>query len=56
MPISTISFPDLDPVLVTIGPFAIRWYALAYIFGILLGWAYARAKIRDDETGVGRRR
>jgi phosphatidylglycerol---prolipoprotein diacylglyceryl transferase len=53
MPISTMPFPDLDPVLVTIGPFAIRWYALAYIFGILLGWAYARAMIRDERNWGG---
>src|SRR5258706_12106584 len=53
MPISTIPFPDLDPVLVTIGPFAIRWYALAYIFGILLGWVYARAMIRDERNWGG---
>jgi phosphatidylglycerol:prolipoprotein diacylglycerol transferase len=35
----------LDPVQISIGPFAIRWYALAYIVGILLGWTYARAII-----------
>jgi phosphatidylglycerol:prolipoprotein diacylglycerol transferase len=45
MPLLVIPFPDFDPVLVQIGPFAIRWYALAYIGGILLGWAYARALI-----------
>lgn len=33
-----MNFPDIDPVLVQIGPLAIRWYALAYIFGILFGW------------------
>src|SRR5260370_39763525 len=53
MPISIIPFPDLDPVLVTIGPFAIRWYALAYIFGILLGGLYARAMIRDERNWGG---
>jgi phosphatidylglycerol:prolipoprotein diacylglycerol transferase len=53
MPISIIPFPDLDPVLITIGPFAIRWYALAYIFGILLGWVYARALIRDKRNWGG---
>ena len=53
MPISIIPFPDLDPVLVTIGPFAIRWYALAYIFGILLGWAYARAMIGNERNWGG---
>jgi hypothetical protein len=35
VPVSAIS--AFDPVLVSIGPFQIRWYALAYIAGILLG-------------------
>jgi phosphatidylglycerol:prolipoprotein diacylglycerol transferase len=37
-----IPFPVIDPVLIEIGPFAIRWYALAYILGILGGWWLAR--------------
>ncbi|TCT08228.1 prolipoprotein diacylglyceryl transferase [Aquabacter spiritensis] len=37
-----LPFPALDPVLISIGPLAIRWYALAYIFGLLLGWQLAR--------------
>lgn len=53
MPISTIPFPDLDPVLVSIGPLAIRWYALGYIFGILSGWVYARAMIRNERNWGG---
>ena len=32
----------IDPVALQIGPFAIRWYALAYIAGIVLGWRIAR--------------
>ncbi len=35
--------PDFDPVAFAIGPLAVRWYALAYIGGLLLGWLYARA-------------
>jgi phosphatidylglycerol:prolipoprotein diacylglycerol transferase len=35
-----IPFPAIDPVAIAIGPFAIRWYALAYIVGLLLGWRY----------------
>jgi phosphatidylglycerol:prolipoprotein diacylglycerol transferase len=35
-----IPFPAIDPIAVAIGPFAIRWYALAYIVGLLLGWRY----------------
>src|SRR5262249_50650362 len=53
MPIAIIPFPELDPVLVTIGPFAIRWYALSYICGILLGWVYARAMIRNEHNWGG---
>jgi phosphatidylglycerol---prolipoprotein diacylglyceryl transferase len=33
-----LAYPNIDPVLVAIGPLAIRWYALAYIIGILLGY------------------
>jgi phosphatidylglycerol:prolipoprotein diacylglycerol transferase len=35
-----IDYPRIDPVLFEIGPFAIRWYALAYIAGLILGWRY----------------
>ena len=34
-------FPNIDPVAVSLGPFNIRWYALAYLVGFLLGWKYA---------------
>lgn len=53
MPIPVIPFPDFDPVLISIGPFAIRWYALAYIFGILMGWVYGRAIIRNERNWGG---
>ena len=41
-------------MLVHIGPLAIRWYALAYIVGILLGWVYARALVRSERLWGGR--
>jgi phosphatidylglycerol:prolipoprotein diacylglycerol transferase len=47
MPLSLIPFPAFNPIVFAFGPFAIRWYALAYIAGILLGWVYARAIIRN---------
>ena len=54
MSLFLLPFPALDPVLVSIGPFAIRWYALAYIFGISLGWVYARALIRSEALWSGK--
>ena len=53
MSLLILPFPAFDPVLISIGPFAIRWYALAYIFGILFGWLYARAIIRDEAVWGG---
>jgi phosphatidylglycerol:prolipoprotein diacylglycerol transferase len=35
-----IEFPNINPVAFSIGPFDIRWYALAYLAGILLGWQF----------------
>jgi phosphatidylglycerol:prolipoprotein diacylglycerol transferase len=35
-----IPFPNIQPVLIEIGPFAIRWYALAYIVGLVIGWRW----------------
>jgi len=41
-----MQFPSIDPVAIHLGPLAVRWYALAYITGILLGWFYLRAMNR----------
>jgi phosphatidylglycerol:prolipoprotein diacylglycerol transferase len=38
-----IPYPHFDPVALAIGPIAIRWYALAYIAGLVLGWRYCLA-------------
>jgi phosphatidylglycerol:prolipoprotein diacylglycerol transferase len=36
----TLAFPNFDPVAVSLGPLVIRWYALAYVVGLILGWRY----------------
>ncbi len=38
--ILALPFPEIDPVALALGPLAIRWYSLAYILGLLLGWWY----------------
>jgi phosphatidylglycerol:prolipoprotein diacylglycerol transferase len=40
MPLFAIPYPTVDPVLIELGPFVIRWYALAYIAGLVIGWRW----------------
>ena len=59
-----LQFPDFDPAALTIpalhlgslvlGPFPIRWYALAYIAGILLGWRYAVSLVKNPKLWGGK--
>lgn len=53
MQVYVIPFPAFDPVLVSFGPITLRWYALAYIVGILLGWLYARTVLKNPSLWAG---
>jgi phosphatidylglycerol:prolipoprotein diacylglycerol transferase len=53
MPLYVIPFPAFDPVLISFGPIALRWYALAYIAGILLGWLYVRIILKHEALWAG---
>jgi phosphatidylglycerol:prolipoprotein diacylglycerol transferase len=53
MPFLAIAFPVFDPVAISLGPIAIRWYALAYICGIVLGWIYARSLLKNEKLWGG---
>lgn len=48
-------FPEFDPVLIHLGPLPIRWYALAYVAGIVLGWWYAGVLIKKNSLWSPRR-
>jgi phosphatidylglycerol:prolipoprotein diacylglycerol transferase len=48
MPVLAIPFPQIDPVAIAIGPLAIRWYALAYVTGLVAGWWLARTFCRRE--------
>jgi phosphatidylglycerol:prolipoprotein diacylglycerol transferase len=60
-----LPFPDIPPQVfeiprftlgsLALGPFAVRWYALAYIAGILLGWRYAVGLTRNGRIWGGAR-
>lgn len=53
MPFLTIAFPRFNPIALQIGPIAIRWYALAYICGIVIGWLYARSLVKKERLWGG---
>lgn len=46
LPLLALPFPDIDPVLIEFGPLVIRWYALAYICGLVAGWWIVRRLVQ----------
>jgi len=42
MNLMAIPFPEIDPVALELGPLQVRWYGLAYLVGLTLGWLYMR--------------
>jgi phosphatidylglycerol:prolipoprotein diacylglycerol transferase len=44
-------YPDIDPVIVALGPLAIRWYGLAYLAAFALCWWLGNR--RADRPGSG---
>lgn len=44
--LAALTFPQFDPIALEIGPLAIRWYALAYVVGLVAAWMYCR-KLAD---------
>jgi phosphatidylglycerol:prolipoprotein diacylglycerol transferase len=52
LPLLALPFPAIDPVIVSFGPFAIRWYALSYVAGLLIGW-WIMARLADRPPAPG---
>lgn len=48
----SLSFPNINPVAVSIGPIALRWYALAYLAGFVGGWQWCMAMARKASSVV----
>jgi phosphatidylglycerol:prolipoprotein diacylglycerol transferase len=53
LPLAALPFPDIDPVILHIGPLAIHWYGVGYIVGILFAWWYARRLIANARLWPG---
>ncbi|MEM9278783.1 MAG: prolipoprotein diacylglyceryl transferase [Pseudomonadota bacterium] len=45
---TAISHPQIDPVLISLGPLQIHWYGVAYVVGILFGWWYAKKLVTTN--------
>ena len=41
---------NFDPILIDFGVIQVRWYSLAYIFGILLGWWYGKIILKKHTS------
>jgi phosphatidylglycerol:prolipoprotein diacylglycerol transferase len=54
---NAIAFPDLglDPILLSIGPFELRWYSIAYLAGIFVGYWYLLKLIAQPGSPLARR-
>ena len=49
MHLLAIPYPMIDPVALQLGPLSVKWYGLAYIAGLLLGWLYIK-RLLDQPT------
>lgn len=47
-----LAYPAIDPVALEIGPLVIRWYALAYLAGFVLGWRLCLRLARGNPPGL----
>jgi len=50
--ILVLPYPYIDPVALELGPLLIRWYSLAYITGLVLGWRYCLALVKRPPAGI----
>lgn len=44
-PLALLTYPNIDPIAIEYGPISIKWYGLAYLAGLVLGWLYIRRLI-----------
>jgi len=45
-----LTYPDIDPVAVSAGPFEVHWYGLMYLVAFLAGWWLGRLRTRRPGT------
>ena len=50
---AVLAFPNISPVMFSIGPFAVRWYAMAYIVGLVFGMWYMKRLVMNPAVWNG---
>ena len=45
-------YPEIDPVIFSIGPVAVRWYGMMYVIGFVLAWWLARVRSRQPGSPI----
>jgi phosphatidylglycerol---prolipoprotein diacylglyceryl transferase len=50
---AALTFPNIDPVAFNLGPLSIKWYGLAYMSGLILGWLYIRRLLATPALWAG---
>lgn len=41
-----LAYPEISPIIFSVGPLAVRWYSMAYLFGIIAAWYLVLRNIR----------
>lgn len=54
MSLFVLPFPTIDPVALELGPVVIRWYGLAYVAGLLLGYHYVKRICNNAQLWGGK--
>lgn len=42
-----LTYPEIDPVIFSVGPLKIRWYGLMYVVGFIIAWFLAKRRAQN---------
>lgn len=49
-----LAYPEISPIFFSVGPLAVRWYSMAYLAGILLGWWLVAYRVKKYNIGLSK--
>lgn len=47
-----LDFPNISPIIFSVGPLAVRWYSMAYLAGIVFGWLMINRNVEKNKLGL----